>query len=150
MRGRFEHSLDDKGRVIIPQKFREPLGEEFILTIGPDHHIRAYPMGYWERMEALIDDPDPRHELNKEMGFLQRMLGHSEEASLDQQNRLSIPRHLREWAELREGSAAVILGCGNRLELWSREKWSEYSKEFTEEKVTEVVSNVTYRLQPAA
>src|SRR3978361_262471 len=54
MWGRYEHSLDDKGRVIVPQKFREKLGEEFVLTVGPGRHIRVYPMPIWEVMEEQL------------------------------------------------------------------------------------------------
>src|SRR5215472_14343500 len=94
MWGRFEHSLDDKGRVIVPQKFRDKLGEEFVLAIGPGHHIRIYPMQVWETMEEQLVSTDIRDELNPELVFLQRMFGNCEYASYDQQNRLSIPRHL--------------------------------------------------------
>jgi len=131
MWGRFEHSLDDKGRVIVPQKFREKLGEEFVLTIGPSNHIRAYPMPVWDSLEAQIASADLDGELNEEANFLQRMYGNCEFVSPDQQNRLSIPRHLRDWADLRESETAIILGSGTRLELWSRANWEAYSKGFT-------------------
>ncbi|HLV80838.1 MAG TPA: hypothetical protein VKT32_11180 [Chthonomonadaceae bacterium] len=133
MWGRFEHSLDDKGRVIVPQKFRDKLGEEFVLTIGPGHHIRVYPMPVWENMEAQLVSADVRDELNPDLVFLQRMFGNCEFAGSDQQNRLSIPRHLRDWAHLREGDTAIILGNGTRLEIWSRSDWDTYSEDFTEE-----------------
>jgi len=131
MWGRFEHSLDDKGRVIVPQKFRDKLGEEFVLTSGPGHHIRAYPMAVWEALEDQITSDDLAGELNEEANFLQRMFGNCEYVSPDQQNRLSIPRHLREWANLRESDTAIILGSGTRLEFWSRAGWEAYSAEFT-------------------
>src|SRR5690349_746787 len=69
MWGRFEHSLDDKGRVIVPQKFRDKLGEEFVLTIGPDHHIRAYPMPIWDAMDEQLASVDVLDELNKDVIF---------------------------------------------------------------------------------
>ena len=134
MWGRFEHSLDDKGRVIVPQKFRDKLGEEFVLTIGAGNHIRIYPMPIWENMEEQLVSTDIRDELNPDLVFLQRMFGNCEYASSDQQNRLSIPRHLREWADLRENETAIILGSGTRLEIWSRANWEKYSKDFTEDR----------------
>ena len=133
MWGHFEHSLDDKGRVIVPQKFRDKLGEEFVLTIGPGKHVRLYPMPVWDEMETILTGTDPRDELNKELSFLQRMFGNCEFASSDQQNRLSIPRYLRDWAGLEEGSPAIIVGSGNRLEFWSRDNWKAYSDGFTED-----------------
>lgn len=137
MWGRFEHSLDDKGRVIVPQKFREKLGEEFVLTIGPGRHVRIYPLLIWEVMEEQLVSADMHDELDENAIFLQRMFGNCEFAGPDQQNRLSIPRHLREWAGLREGEAAIIVGSGTRVELWSRANWDAYSSLFTEKNAAE-------------
>ena len=132
MWGRFEHSLDDKGRVIVPQKFRDKLGEEFVLTIGPGRHIRAYAMPVWEAMEEQLISVDVHDELNPDLIFLQRMFGNCEFVSPDTANRLSIPRHLREWANLRESEPAIIIGSGTRVEFWSRANWETYSSRFTE------------------
>lgn len=140
MWGRFEHSLDDKGRVIVPQKFREKLGDEFVLTIGPSRHIRAYPMQIWDTLEEQLASTDLDDELNEDSIFLQRMFGNCEFVSPDQQNRLSIPRHLRDWANLRESEAAIILGSGTRLELWSRANWETYSNEFTAANAAQAIS----------
>ena len=140
MWGRFEHSLDDKGRVIVPQKFRDKLGDEFVLTIGPSRHIRAYPMKIWDALEEQFASTDLDDELNEDSIFLQRMFGNCEFVSADQQNRLSIPRHLRDWAQLRESEGAVILGSGTRLELWSRANWDTYSTEFTSENAASAAS----------
>jgi len=134
MWGRFEHSLDEKGRVIVPQKFREKLGEEFVLTIGPEQHVRAYPMPVWEAMEEQLVSVDVHDELNPDLIFLQRMFGNCEFVGSDPQNRLNIPRHLREWAGLRESETAIIIGNGTRLEFWSRANWDAYSKNFTEQR----------------
>ena len=125
MWGRFEHSLDDKGRMIVPQKFREPLGAKFILTVGPGRHIRAYPVSVWEAMEEEIYSEDPKDELKAELSYLQRMFGNSEEVSIDTQFRLTISRFLREWAGIQEGEPAIVIGSGNRLEIWSRTQWSK-------------------------
>lgn len=140
MWGRFEHGLDDKGRVIIPQKFRDKLGEEFVLTIGPDRHIRAYPMPIWDAMDEQLASSDVLDELNRDVIFLQRMFGNCEFVSPDQQNRLTIPRHLREWANLRENEPAIIVGSGTRLEFWSRANWELYSATFTEENAAQAAS----------
>lgn len=131
MWGRFEHSLDDKGRVIVPQKFREKLGDEFVLTTGPDNHIRAYPMPVWESMEEQLVSTDVHDELNPDLALLQRMFGNCEFVSYDQQFRMSIPRHLRAWADLQESEPAIIVGNGTRLEIWSRTNWDATSKGFT-------------------
>ena len=146
MWGRFEHSLDDKFRVIVPQKFRDKLGEEFILTIGPGRHVRVYPKVVWENMEEVLTSGDARDELNKDLGFLQRMFGSCEFTGSDPQNRLTIPKHLREWAGLDEGNPAIIVGSGDRLELWSRDNWRVYSEGFTEDNAALAMSS---RREPA-
>ena len=137
MWGRFEHSLDEKGRVIVPQKFREKLGEEFVLTIGPEKHIRAYPMSVWEAMEEQLVSTDVHDELNPDLIFLQRMFGNCEFVGPDPQNRLNIPRHMRRWANLVEGETAIIIGNGTRLEFWSSANWDAYSNNFTEQRAAE-------------
>ncbi len=144
MWGHFEHSLDDKGRVIVPQKFREKLGEEFVLTIGPGRHIRAYPMTIWDNLEEQFASNDLPDELDQDSNLLQRMFGNCEFVSPDQQNRLSIPRHLREWAQMRESDVAIILGSGTRLELWSRANWEAYSSGFTSENAAIAASRRKY------
>ncbi len=141
MWGRFEHSLDDKFRVIVPQKFREKLGEEFVLTIGAGHHVRVYPLVVWEKLEAILTSGDARDELNKNLGFLQRMFGSCEFTGSDSQNRLTIPKHLREWAGLDEGNPAIIVGGGDRLELWSRDAWKIYSEKFDEDNVAVAINS---------
>jgi MraZ protein len=133
MWGRYEHSLDEKGRVIVPLKFREKLGKEFVLTIGPGHHIRVYPMPIWDVMEEQLVSASVHDEMDPSLIFLQRMYGSCEFAEPDQNNRVSIPRHLRDWANLRESEIAIIVGNGTRLEIWSRTGWDTYSNGFTEE-----------------
>ena len=132
MWGHFEHNLDDKGRVVVPLKFREALGEEFVLTMGPGNHIRAFPLAIWQPIEDQLLNADMFDELNEDVMFLQRLYGNCEFVSPDQQNRLSLPRYLRTWAGLEEGDTAVVLGVGTRVEIWSRSNWEAINKEFTQ------------------
>jgi MraZ protein len=142
MWGRYEHSLDDKGRVIVPQKFRDKLGEEFVLTIGPGNHIRIYPMNVWENLEEQLVSVSVHDELDPNLVFLQRMFGNCEFTRPDKENRISIPRHLRDWATVRESEPAIIVGSGTRLEIWNRTVWDNYSKEaFTEERAARASGN---------
>ncbi len=131
MWGRFEHSLDEKGRIIVPLKFRETLGDEFVISTGPDNHIRIYPMAVWEKLEEQLLSADLYDEQNPELVFLQRMFGNCEFVGYDQQNRLQIPLYMREWAKLREKEASIVVGNGSRLEIWNRTLWEEYSRSFT-------------------
>jgi MraZ protein len=141
MWGRYEHSLDDKGRVIVPLKFRDKLGDEFVMTIGPGRHIRVYPMTIWGTMEEQLVSLTVHDELDPNLLFLQRMFGNCEFAKADKENRISIPRHLRDWANLRESEQAIIIGNGTRLEIWSRPNWDAYSNDFTEERAAQAANN---------
>jgi MraZ protein len=142
MRGRFDHSLDEKARVIMPQKFREPLGKEFILALGPGDQIRAYPLAYWEEMEALVQSGDPRNAFKSDVNALERILGDCEEASLDQQNRLTIPRQYRAKTGLNENTPAVFIGCMNRVEIWSPAKWDAYRAQLDAASVDSILKSV--------
>lgn len=139
MWGRFEHTLDDKGRVIVPTKFREKLGPECVITTGPNHHIRIYPQQVWNDLEDILLSDDAYGEMNSDLAFLQRMFGNSETAMVDQSFRLTLPRYLREWAEVLEGDMAVIIGNNNRLEIWNRQNWKEICSSFTEVRVDETM-----------
>lgn len=144
MWGRFEHNLDEKGRVIIPQLFRSKLGDEFVLIAGAGNHIRVYPMPIWAAIEEQLASDSLLDELNKDLLYLQRMFGNCEFVSLDQQNRVSLPRHLRDWAELKEGNSAIILGSGTRLEIWNPTNWNAYSKGFEETRAAD--ASLSHRL----
>ena len=121
--GEFEHAVDDKGRVIIPQDFRGPLGDEFVVTRGPDKSILVLPFPVWGRIEQSLQAPV----LQRETSFLQRMLGGRTLVRLDPQYRLGIPKHLRDWANITQSQSAVIVGQGSKLEIWSKAVWDEFS-----------------------
>jgi len=128
MRGRSEHSLDDKGRVIIPQRFRDTLGPEFMLVTGPGPCLRIYPMSVFERMEDELASTDVLDEANEDKLMLQRLFYDGDVGSLDQQFRLTIPKPLRNWAELGkvENETVIIIGMGEKIELWSHGAWDAY------------------------
>lgn len=139
MWGRFEHSLDDKGRIIVPTKLREKLGTECVLTTGPNHHIRVYPQVVWDDLESLLLNQDPYGEMNSDLAFLQRMFGNSESVTVDQNFRMTLPRYLREWAQVDDQEPAVIVGSNNRLEIWNRTSWKQICESFTESRVDETM-----------
>jgi MraZ protein len=152
MWGRSEHSLDEKGRVIIPVRFRDKLGEEFVLTTGPGNHIRVYPMPIWEAIEEQLASKNIFDEVNSDVLRLQRVFGNCEFASLDRDNRLTIPRHLRTWANFGQvdNETVIILGRGTCLELWSNTGWANYSKELTEDMANASGSRLQQESQPTS
>jgi MraZ protein len=139
MRGRSEHSLDEKGRVIIPQRFRETLGDEFMLVTGPGPCLRIYPMTVFERMEAQLESESVLDEANADKQMLQRLFYDGDVGSLDQQFRLTLPKALRNWAEFgkQENETVIIIGMGEKLELWSHPSWEAYKGGFDTAATTE-------------
>ena len=136
--GEYEHAVDDKGRVVMPQEFRVPLGEEFVLTRGPDKAILVLPIPVWQQVEQTIQGAV----LQRQTGFLQRMLGGRTFVRLDPQARLGIPKHLRDWAGISQSQSAVIVGQGPKLEIWSKSVWDEFAGRFTYENLYDAAEAV--------
>ena len=116
--GEYNHSIDSKGRIIIPAKFREALGEEFVLTLGLDGCLFAYPNHEWQIfVEKLKTLPG-----TKEARQLQRyFMAGAAACEVDKQGRILIPAKLREMAALDKD--IVFVGVLNKIEVWSKERW---------------------------
>ena len=121
--GEYEHGVDDKGRVVIPQDFRAGLGDEFVLTRAPDKAIFVFPKTIWADIEQRLRSSV----LQRQAGFLQRMLGGRTYVRLDPQFRLAVPKHLRDWAGITQSEAAAIIGQGPKIEIWNKGNWDEYN-----------------------
>ncbi|MEC9488054.1 MAG: division/cell wall cluster transcriptional repressor MraZ [Halanaerobium sp.] len=120
--GEYRHSMDSKGRVIIPAKFRDELGNSFVITRGLDNCLFVYPMEEWrvleEKMKAL-----PLTSKNART-FVRFFFSGAVETELDKQGRVSLPANLRDYASLEKD--VVIIGVSSRMELWSGEDWDGY------------------------
>lgn len=121
--GEFQHSLDTKGRIIVPAKFREDLGEKFILTRGLDNCLFVYPKEEW----ALMEEKLKKLPLTKAdaRAFVRFLFSGATECELDKQGRILIPVNLRDYSNIDKD--AVIIGVSNRVEIWSLENWEKYS-----------------------
>lgn len=121
--GEYSHSLDEKGRIIVPSKFRESLGDRFVVTLGLDGCLFGYPLDKWEEfVEKLKQLPG-----NKEGRQLQRyFLACATECETDKQGRTLIPAKLRENASIEK--EIVFVGVLDKIEIWSKEKWENSSK----------------------
>ena len=121
--GEYSHSIDAKGRLIIPSKFRDQLGEEFVLTKGLDGCLSIYPMDEWtafeEKLKAL-----PLTNKNART-FSRFFVAGATSCELDKQGRILVPATLREFAGLEKD--VVLTGNITRIEIWSKEKWAENS-----------------------
>jgi len=124
-RGISNLTLDAKGRLAVPARYRERMQElcrgQLVVTIDRDHCLLIYPLPEWEALEErLVRLPS----LNKQARELQRLLlGHATEVELDSHARLLLPPELREFAKL--GRYGMLIGQGNRFELWDEARWAE-------------------------
>jgi MraZ protein len=126
--GEFQHTLDDKGRMTIPVKFREELGSNFVMTRGLDKCLFVYPRTEWEILEAKLKSlPMTRADARS---FVRFFFSGATECELDKQGRVLIPSSLRDYAGLTRD--AVVLGVSNRVEIWSQETWASYSEQAAE------------------
>ena len=119
--GEYEHSLDAKGRLIMPAKLREDIGEKFIITKGLDGCLFAFSIAEWkifeEKLRSLpISNKDARK-------FSRFFFAGAMDCEIDKQGRFLIPAKLRELAGLDKD--VVFAGVINKIELWSKEKWDE-------------------------
>lgn len=121
--GEYDHALDSKNRIIVPSKFREELGNKFILTKGLDGCLYAYPLGEWEILEQKLKKL-PLTSKNAR-AFVRFFFSGANEIDMDKQGRSLIPQNLLEYAEIKK--EIVSIGVSNRLEIWSKEKWEEYN-----------------------
>ena len=117
--GEYEHSLDVKGRLIMPAKLRQDIGEKFIITKGLDGCLFVFSGDEWLNFEAKLKSL-PLSDKNAR-NFVRFFLSGATECEIDKQGRFLIPANLREAAKLEKD--AVIVGMDSRIEIWAKEKW---------------------------
>jgi MraZ protein len=117
--GRFEHSVDTKGRVAVPARFRGGLSGELIITRGNDHCLYLFTEAAWEPLAARLNalptgDADARN-------LRRAVFSAAEPVEIDKQGRVIIPDHLRQYAGI-NGNVAII-GLGDYIEIWDQQAW---------------------------
>ncbi|MGI6072686.1 MAG: division/cell wall cluster transcriptional repressor MraZ [Lachnospiraceae bacterium] len=121
--GEYNHSIDAKGRVIVPSKFRETLGERFTVTKGLDGCLWVFSHEEWEAFsKKLTELPVARKDARN---FSRFFLAGATEAETDKMGRILIPQVLRDYAGLE--CEAVLIGAGSRVEIWNKTAWEEVS-----------------------
>ncbi len=122
--GEYRHSLDTKGRLIIPARVREGLGDRFIITRGLDQCLFVFPPAELKEIERKLKGAPST--TSKDSRFFMRMLfSGAGEVEPDKQGRILIPQNLREFSRLEK--EAVIIGVSNRVEIWAEEVWDDYT-----------------------
>lgn len=120
--------MDAKGRVLLPKKMRERLGNDFALAIGRLGCLEAIPKETWNRKIREINSADP---LNPGRDSYSRMLfsNSDDDLNCDEQGRMLVPSGLREKAELGTSAELVLVGCGDHLEIWASAEWRHFEKD---------------------
>ncbi|MHC1682524.1 MAG: division/cell wall cluster transcriptional repressor MraZ [Clostridiaceae bacterium] len=122
--GEFSHNIDSKNRIILPAKFREALGDCFIITKGLDGCLYVFPKDEWEVFEKKLKSlpltsKDAR-------AFVRFFFSGACEAIIDKQGRTVIPQNLLEYAKIEK--EVVTIGVSNRVEIWSKTQWDGYNE----------------------
>lgn len=127
--GEYEHTVDEKGRLAIPAKFRAGLAEGLVLTRGFDQNLLLYPMPVWRELAARINalpitQPSARN-------LRRLMFAGASDLGLDKQGRIVLPPNLRQYATIT--SQAVVTGMDSFIEIWSAERWQTVLDSFADE-----------------
>ena len=123
--GEYLHTLDSKGRVSFPSKFREKLEEVFYVTKGLDSSLFVFPATEWEVFENKLKALPLTN--NNARAFVRMFFSGAQEASFDKQGRIVIPQTLRDHAKL--DKELMIIGVGTRIEIWDKAVWESYTSE---------------------
>lgn len=140
--GEYNHSIDVKGRIIMPAKFRDDIGDVFYITISQEKGqcLKVYSPTEWQSFFEKVSSIKESDKIA--VRFKREVLSHSAECNVDKQGRILLPDMLIKYAEIEKDVAVV--GQGSYIELWSYDKWTKYNNEeaeVDEEKFAEHLSN---------
>lgn len=123
--GEYPHNIDSKGRIIVPSKLRESLGDKFVVTKGLDNCLFVYPIIRWESIvEKLKTLPWTNSDVRR---FARFFTSSACECEIDSQGRILIPPNLRNYAGLEK--QIVSIGVVDRVEIWSKDRWESYNND---------------------
>jgi len=135
--GEYHHNIDDKGRIIIPSKFRYELGEKFIITRGLEKCLFIYSMNEWNNIVSRLKSlPFTKKDARD---FIRFFLSGAAECEFDKQGRINITSPLVSYADLNK--EVVIIGANDRLEVWSKEGWNKFFLD-NEDKLADIAEHL--------
>lgn len=135
--GEFQHNIDPKGRLIVPAKFRDLLGETFVITRGLDQCLFGYPLNEWQVVEEKLKKlPMTKKDAR---AFTRFFFSGASECELDKQGRVNIPSTLTSYAKLEK--ECVVIGVSSRIEIWDKTTWESYFEE-SEDSFAEIAENM--------
>lgn len=129
----YNHTIDAKGRLIIPVKYRDGLGETFVVTRGIDGCLFFYTENEWQAIMNKLNELRMTNKKARE--FTRFLLGGATEVELDSQGRILVPAFLREYADLEK--EVVLVGMGNHIEVWSKAKYEQVMSDTNIEEIAE-------------
>ncbi|MCL6476150.1 MAG: division/cell wall cluster transcriptional repressor MraZ [Firmicutes bacterium] len=150
LQGYSEHSVDDKGRIIMPQRFRDLFGRSCVMTQGWNRSLFVFHPVTWQRIRSQLAQLPF---MSEEAVRLQRFfISPATDVDIDSQGRLAIPAHLRDWARIalptsETPSVVVIIGAPYRLEVWSKERWKETNSQIEDGAVFQAAATLGVRLE---
>jgi len=122
--GLHKHTLDAKGRIIIPACYRDDLGEQFLLMRGTEECLLVYPGSQMEKFAAKFAQLPSTD--RSAQAYIRIFLSSMSRCDFDNQGRILVPAELRKYASLEK--EAVIIGANDRIEIWSRDKWEQFNE----------------------
>lgn len=131
--GEYQHNIDPKGRVIMPAKFREDLGEHFYVTKGLDGCLFVLSPREWKRLQDKV----MAMPISKARGLQRFFFSGAAEAEPDKQGRILIPQQLRDYAQLSRD--VTVIGASTRAEIWDTARWEEFNASLTEDSIAEAM-----------
>lgn len=134
--GEYQHNIDQKGRVIVPVKFRENLGTCFYVTKGLDGCLFVLSSAEWTRLQEKVSSLP----VSKARGLQRYFFSGAAEVEPDRQGRILIPQGLRDHAGLEKD--ITFIGASSRAEIWDTRRWNEFSSTLTEESVAEAMDSL--------
>ncbi len=144
-RGRYEYTIDSKGRVTVPSKFKEILNQQYderLVITNYDHCLVAFPHQEWSLLEEKVKNLPS---LSKDSrAFLRFFYSSGIDCEIDRQGRLLIPQSLRDYANLQKD--VVFVGSGKKIEIWNKERWEEEFRKSQEnfDRVTDTLTNLGF------
>lgn len=137
--GKYNHTIDPKGRLSIPSKYREILGEEFVISKGMDGCLFVYANDDWKVFEAKLASL-PLIDQNARQ-FARFFLSGAQYVTVDKQGRILMPQDLRDFAGLEKD--VVLAGMGGRIEIWSLDKWNENNSQVDINEISKGMMNLS-------
>ena len=135
--GEYRHTIDDKGRIIIPSKLRKDLSDNIIVTRGIEECLFIYSKDEWEKIvDKLNNLPFTKKDAR---AFVRFFLSGATDAEFDKQGRINIQKPLIDYAHIEKD--CIVVGTGTRLEIWSKNKWDMFMNS-AKENMSDIAENL--------